>query len=274
MKIIMINRCSLSLCFPLLVLLCWLMLTVTHTWLPLHANHINLEQILQPPSLQAWLGYDELGRNVLHRLLDGASVSFWVALWVNTIAVVVGTVIGTLSAWYGGWTDKIIIHIMDIFLAFPGILLAIALAGVLGPGINNLVIALSVVGWVGFARLARAQTLSLKQREHILAARALGATTPRILTVHLMPLLMAPLIVEVTFGIAAVVIAEAGLSFLGLGIQPPDASWGNMLRDGSRYMLMAPHLVFAPGITLLLVVLSVNLLGDRLRDHLDVKKYN
>ena len=150
-------------------------------------------------------------------------------------------------------------------------LLAIALVGLLGPGIGNLVFALTLVGWVGYARLARAQVLSVKGREHVLAARALGARTPRIVLRHLLPLISAPLLVEATFGVAAVVVAESGLSFLGLGVQPPDASWGSMIRDGVRYLLVAPHLVLAPGVALFLVVLSVNLLGDGLRDRLDVK---
>jgi peptide/nickel transport system permease protein len=141
----------------------------------------------------------------------------------------------------------------------------------MGPGLDNLVIALSVVGWVGFARLARAQTLSLKQRDHVAAAVALGTGQAVILWRHLLPLIAAPLIVEATFGIAGMVIAEAGLSFLGLGIQPPAASWGSMIRDGTGYMLMAPHMVLAPGLAILLVVFSLNLLGDRLRDRLDIR---
>jgi len=141
----------------------------------------------------------------------------------------------------------------------------------MGPGIENVVIALTIVGWVGFARLTRAQVLSVKQRDHILAARALGSGSMTILVKHILPLVMAPVVVEASFGIASIVIAEAGLSFLGLGIQPPDASWGTMIRDGTRYLLVAPHMVLIPGVVLMLVVLSVNLLGDRLRDWLDVK---
>ena len=150
-------------------------------------------------------------------------------------------------------------------------LLAIALAAVLGPGVENIVFALSVVGWVGFARLSRAQVLSLKRRDHVLAARVLGASRWRIITRHLLLLSVAPFIVEATFGVAAVIVSEAGLSFLGLGVQPPDASWGSMIRDGARYMLVAPHMVLVPGLSLALVVLALNLLGDKLRDYLDVK---
>jgi peptide/nickel transport system permease protein len=151
------------------------------------------------------------------------------------------------------------------------VLLAIALAGLLGPGIENVVIALTAVGWVGYARLARAQTLSVKHREHIQAAQALGTESALIILRHLLPLITAPIIVEASFGIAGTVIAEAGLSFLGLGVQPPAASWGAMIRDGTRYMLVAPHMVIAPGLAVFLVVLSVNLLGDRVRDRLDVR---
>jgi peptide/nickel transport system permease protein len=187
------------------------------------------------------------------------------------VSASLGTVIGTFSGYLGGRWDLLVVRIIDIFLAFPGILLAIALAGILGPGIENVVIALSVVGWVGYARLARAQVLSLKHREHVQAAIALGAGARRIVFRHLLPLIMAPLIVEASFGIAGIVIAEAGLSFLGLGVQPPEASWGSMIRDGARYLLVAPHMVLVPGVALMLVVLSVNLLGDRLRDQLDVR---
>jgi peptide/nickel transport system permease protein len=167
--------------------------------------------------------------------------------------------------------DVLLVRIVDIFLAFPGILLAIALAGILGPGIDNVIIALAAVGWVGYARLARAQVLSLKQRDHVAAARALGSGRGRILVRHLLPLTLAPLIVEATFGIAGAVIAEASLSFLGLGVQPPEASWGSMIQNGVGYMLVAPHLVLAPGLSILLVVLSVNLIGDDLRDRMDVR---
>jgi peptide/nickel transport system permease protein len=176
-----------------------------------------------------------------------------------------------MSGYIGGWIDHIIVRIIDIFLAFPGILLAIALAGLLGPGIDNVIIALCVVGWVGFARLSRAQVLSIKHRDHVQAAVALGISPVLVMIRHLLPMIMAPLIIEATFGVASAVIAEAGLSFLGLGVQPPDASWGSMIRDGTRYLLVAPHMVLVPGIALMLVVLAANLLGDQLRDRLDVR---
>lgn len=256
---------------PVALMVTWAVLAVAGPLLPLEPDRVDLPHILASPGPDAWLGYDALGRPVWDRLVAGARVSFFVAVTVVALSFTVGVLVGTLSAWVGGFWDHVIVRVVDIFLAFPGILLAIALAGVLGPGIENVVIALAAVGWVGYARLARAQTLSLRDREHIQAALALGTRTPRIILWHLVPLLAAPLIVEATFGVAATVIAEAGLSFLGLGVQPPEASWGNIIRDGTRYMLVAPHLVLAPGVVLCAVVMSVNLLGDRLRDHLDVR---
>ena len=234
-------------------------------------DSIRLELILASPWEAGGLGYDDLGRPLLDRVIAGAGTSFWVALWVVSLSATAGTLIGSVSGYLGGRVDRVLVHVIDIFLAFPGILLAIALAGILGPGIGNLVIALSLVGWVGFARLARAQVLSLKQREHVAAAVALGSRRRWIILRHLIPLLSAPLIVEATFGVASIVIAEAGLSFLGLGVQPPAASWGSMIRDGTRYLLVAPHMVLVPGLAMLLVVLAVNLLGDRLRDRMDVR---
>ncbi len=253
------------------IMLLWALAAIFGPLLPLNPNQIDLPNILSAPSAQHVLGNDELGRPVLDRLIMGAQTSFLVALWVVVISASFGTMLGAFAAYSGGVTDQIVVRIIDIFLAFPGILLAIALAGVMGPGIDNVIIALSIVGWVGYARLARAQVLSLKHRDHIQAAIALGQGTVHIIRKHLLPLITAPLIIEATFGIAGVVIAEAGLSFLGLGVQPPAPSWGSMIRDGARYMLVAPHLVLAPGVCIMLVVLSINLLGDRLRDRLDVK---
>lgn len=256
---------------PVVIIFCWCALAVFGVLLPLQPDQILLDRILLPPGWDAWLGYDDLGRAIIDRLIMGARTSFLVAICVVTVSVVIGTLIGILAAWFGGWWDNITVLVIDIFIAFPGILLAIALAGLLGPGIMNTVFALAFVGWVGFARLARAQTLSIKHREHINAARALGTGTVSIIYRHLLPLIAAPLIVEATFVIAGTVIAEASLSFLGLGVQPPHASWGSMIRDGTRYMLVAPHMVMAPGLAIFLVVLSINLLGDRIRDKLDVQ---
>ncbi|MCU7892985.1 MAG: ABC transporter permease [Candidatus Thiodiazotropha sp. (ex Ustalcina ferruginea)] len=257
--------------FPIIVLMLWAVAAVTGTWFSESGNLIALDKILHPPGLSSLLGYDDLGRAILPRLLSGAQTSFLVSVGVVTLSAISGTLLGLLAGFQGGWFDLLLTRVIDIFLAFPGILLAIALAGVMGPGIDNLIIALSVVGWVGYARLTRGQVLSLRQRDHVTAAIALGSSHWFTLTLHLLPLLLAPLIVEVTFSMAGMVIAEAGLSFLGLGIQPPHASWGSMIRDGASYMLMAPHMVLAPGMAIMLVVLSLNLLGDRLRDYLDIR---
>lgn len=232
---------------------------------------MDLDAILAPPGEVSLLGNDDLGRPVLDRLLAGARTSLIVGLGVVAISALIGTVVGGIAGFAGGWLDTLIARIIDLFMAFPGILLAIALAGVMGPGIDNVVLALVAVGWVGYARLTRAQVLSLVGRDHVSAARALGSSGVSILFRHLLPLAVAPLLVEATFGVASTVVAEAGLSFLGLGVQPPEASWGNMVRDGVSYLLVAPHLVLAPGLAIFMVVLSVNLLGDALRDRLDVR---
>lgn len=253
----------------LAILLLWLLAALIAPAFDARAVLVDLPNILATPSAAGALGRDELGRDVLARLLAGAGVALWVSVLVVSLSAVVGTAIGLLAGYLGGWTDRIVSRAIDVFLAFPGILLAIALAAALGPGLGNLVLALSLMGWVGFARLARAQALSLRQREHVQAAIALGAGHGRILGRHLLPLTLAPLLVEASFGIANVVIAEAGLSFLGLGVQPPAASWGSMIRDGVRYMLVAPHLVLAPGLALCLVVFAANRVGDALRDRLD-----
>jgi len=253
------------------VLLLWAAAALAAPLLPLAPDRIRLPQILAPPGPGLPLGSDDLGRPVFDRLVAGARVSFVVGLGVVALSLTAGTLIGGVAGLAGGLADLALVRVMDVFLAFPGILLAIALAGILGPGIDNLIFALAAVGWVGYARLVRAQVLSLKERDHVTAARALGARPGRILRYHLLPLALAPVTVEATFGVAAAVIAEAGLSFLGLGVQPPQASWGSMIRDGVGYMLVAPHLVLAPGLAILLVVLCVNLVGDDLRDRLDVR---
>ncbi len=257
--------------FPITILVLWVLIIISGLIFPFNPNQIDLSQILSTPDWNNLLGTDDLGRSVLDRAITGGFTSFIVAAFVTIISVVVGTTVGCVSGYIGGWVDAVAVRIIDIFLAFPGILLAIALSGVMGPGIENVIIALSIVGWVGYARLSRAQVLSLKNREHVLAAHALGTSNLQIIKAHILPLIMAPLIVEGTFGIAGIVIAEAGLSYLGLGVQPPASSWGSMIRDGSQYLLVAPHMVIAPGVILMLVVMSVNLLGDQIRDYLDVK---
>lgn len=255
-------------------LILWGLLVLLMPLLPLRPDHIVLEAILQGPNSRFWLGTDELGRDILSRLLSGAGVSLLVAVTVVLCSGLIGIFVGLIAGYVGGWLDLVLLRVIDVFLAFPGLLLAIALAGLLEPGVGNVVIALCTVGWVGFARLARAQVLSLRESDHIQAAICQGLGNSTIFLRHLLPLMSGPLVVEATFGIAGAVLAEAGLSFLGLGIQAPEASWGSMIRDGSRYLLVAPHFVLAPGIALMLVVISVNVLGDVMRDRLDVRQNN
>lgn len=257
---------------PLAILLFWLGAVLTAWLIDLQPNLISLDRILAVPDGVSWLGSDDLGRDIFARLLSGAEVSFLVAVIVTGITLLVGVTLGLVAGFYGGWIDRVLMQVTDVFLAFPGILLAIAFAAVLGPGLNNLILALCLTSWVGYARLTRAQALSLRNRQHVLAAESLGASVPRLMLRHMLPLLAAPLVVEATYSIAGLVIAEASLSFLGLGIQAPEASWGSMLRDGVRYLLVAPHYVLAVGISLMSLVLAINLLGDRLRDHWDVKR--
>jgi len=255
-----------------LVLVFWLVAAVFSQFADLSPDIIHLKKILAGPDMHAWLGHDDLGRDILARLLAGARVSLAVAAGVTVVTFTFGTALGLVAGYFGGWPDRLLMHVTDVFLAFPGILLAIAFAAVLGPGVGNLMLALCLTSWVGYARLTRAQALSLRGRQHVLAAQALGASTSRILLRHMLPLLAAPLLVEATFSIASLIISEASLSFLGLGIQPPHASWGSMLRDGARYLLVAPHYVLAVGASLMSMVLAVNVLGDRLRDAWDVKR--
>lgn len=257
--------------FAITILLFWLLAVLAGIVFGLKPNQIDLNMILSTPSLQHWLGSDDLGRDILARVLAGVQVSLIVAVVVTVITMLIGVLVGLLAGFYGGKIDQLLMQITDVFLAFPGILLAIAFAAVLGPGLMNLMIALSMTGWVSYARLTRGQALGLRQRQHVLAAESLGASVPRLIGVHILPLLASILVVEATYSMASVMIAEASLSFLGLGIQAPNASWGAMLRDGVRYMLVAPHYVLMVGLSLMSLVLAINLGGDYLRDKLDVR---
>ena len=256
---------------PFFVIVFWFVCAILGFILTFQPDDIVLSKILLSPNWEQWCGYDHLGRSICERLVMGAKTSLSVAIIVVSISFIIGTFFGVIGAWLGGIYDKFLVVIIDIFIAFPGILLAIVLAGLLGPGLINTVIALSVVSWVGFSRLARIQTLSIKNRDHIVAAYALGTLDYVIALKHIFPLIKSPIIIEATFSIASVIIAEAGLSFLGLGIQPPAASWGSMIRDGTQYMLVAPHMVLGPGFAILSLALCINILGDYMRDNMDIK---
>ncbi len=236
------------------------------------AHAVDLDAVLAGISVAHPLGCDALGRDVLARLAEGLQLSLGIGVLVIGIGAVLGISIGLAAGWFGGYVDSLLMRLADIVLSFPGILLAIALAAMLGPGVDKLVMALVAVGWVGFARLSRAQVLSLKSTPFVDAAVANGSGLIYIGTRHLLPNIAAPLLVEASFGLAAVIIGEAGLSFLGVGVQPPDASLGTMIREGTRLMLVSPMLVVWPGVVLFLLVMAVNLLGDALRDRLDVRR--
>jgi len=235
------------------------------------ATHTDLARRLASPSPTHWLGQDGLGRDVLARVVLGARVSFGVAAAVVTLSLVVGVAVGSIAALAGGWTDLVIARAIDVVLAFPGLLLAIALAAVWGPGIGNLVLALSALGWTGYARLARSEVLRLRRAAFVEAAEALGASPVALALRHVLPLAAPALLVQCTFGVSGAIVAEASLSFLGLGVPPPTPSWGSMLDEGRQFLLVAPHLVLAPGMALAATVLALQLFGDGLRDWLDVR---
>ncbi len=237
-----------------------------------NANFIQIENILSSPTFNYILGTDELGRDILPRLAKGILVSVYVGISVLVLSSIIGITVGMISGWYGGIIDTILMRITDIFLSFPGILIAICFAALAGPSVNNVILALGLMGWVSFARLTRIQVLAIKKEEFIQAAILSGVKKSQIWIKYVFPNITAPLIVEAVFVVAGSIIAEAGLSFLGIGIQAPDPSLGSMLREGTRYMLVAPHLVFVPGITLMLLILMLSLVGDILRDKLDVRR--
>jgi len=225
-------------------------------------SSIDLAKILAGPSRAHPFGCDALGRDVLARVLWGARLSLSISTIVVAISLVVGSVIGATAALSGGRIDNLVMRGVDIFLAFPGILLAIALAAILGPGLIDLVIALTAMGWTGYARIVRGEVLSLREREYVLAAETLGAKKSRLLMRHLLPGVVGPLAVQATFGVGGIIGAEAALSFLGLGAIPPTPSWGNMLDAGRAFLLVAPHLTTAPGLAIGFSILGFNLLGD------------
>src|SRR4030081_70287 len=231
---------------------------------------INLPKRLEPPSAAHWFGSDELGRDILSRIIYGARISMLVGSCVVLTSLALGLVIGSIAGYYGGRIDRFVnIVLMNAFLSFPGILLAIAFVAFRGPGILNLVLALSLGGWVGYARLVRGQVLAAREKEFVEAARALGASDLRVIVHHILPNIIQPVIVQSAIGMAGAILAEATMSFLGLGVPPPTASWGTMLNDGRAHLFDAPHLVIFPAVTVMLAVLSFNFIGDALRDLLD-----
>ena len=229
----------------------------------------NLRMRLKPPSAQHWLGTDEFGRDIFARLVHGARVSLKVGLIAVGIAIVIGGFLGAIAGYYGGKLDNIIMRVMDIFLAVPSILLAIAIVSALGPNLLNLMIAVSISSVPRYARIVRASVLSIRDQEFIEAARAIGASDARIIFRHIIPNSLAPVIVQGTLGVANAILSTAGLSFIGLGIQPPAPEWGSMLSGGRQYLRYAWWVTTFPGVSIMITILSLNLLGDGLRDALD-----
>lgn len=238
---------------------------------PHDPNFQDTARRLEAPSDEHLLGLDDLGRDVLSRIVYGARVSLRVGFSVVIIASLIGITLGAIAGYFGGVADLLIMRLCDILLAFPGILLAIALVAVLGPSLNNVVLALATIGWVGYARLVRGQVLKVREMEYVTAAKALGAKSPRVIVLHVLPNVINPVIVMATLGLAGAILAEASLSFLGLGVQPPTPSWGAMLTAGRRYLGLANHLAIFPGAAIMLAVMGLNFLGDGLIDALDPK---
>jgi ABC-type dipeptide/oligopeptide/nickel transport system permease subunit len=231
-----------------------------------------LDAGLSKASAAHWLGQDRLGRDVLSRLLFGARVSLAVGLGTVALSIVPGLFVGSLSGFVGGRVDALFMRLCDLLLAFPGLLLAIAVTAVLGPSLAHVIYALAAVGWVGYARLIRGQILKVREMEYVQAARSVGVPPLRTLALHVLPNALSPLIVEATFGIGRAVVAEAGLSFLGLGVTPPTPSWGSMIAEGRHFLFIAPHLTLAPGLAIMLTVMAFNFVGDGLRDALDTRR--
>lgn len=244
---------------------------------PADPNATNLRERMAPPSLSledgaaGVLGRDQLGRDLLSRLIVGSRVTLLVGLSAVVLGGVVGLALGIVAGYFGGWTDRIVMRLVDMQLAIPLMVLALAVVAVLGPSLVNLVIVLALTSWLRYARIVRGEVLSLREREFVLSARAAGAGRLRILLRHILPNVTTPAIVVGTLELARIILFESALSFLGLGVQPPDASWGRMLADGRAYMGSAWWLTTMPGLAIMLTVLAINMFGDALRDHFDPK---
>jgi peptide/nickel transport system permease protein len=254
-----------------LLLTVFLLCAIFAPWLAPHdPAQLNLGGRLTSPGHGHWFGTDELGRDILSRTLYGSRVSLIVAVSVVALSLGIGVLAGIVAGFYGGWLDVVLnVYLSNAFLALPGILLAIAFVAFVGPGLLNLILALTLSGWVGYARLVRAQVMAVKELEFVEAARALGASNRRVIYRHILPSIVQPIIVQAAIGMAGAVLAEATLSFLGLGVPPPTASWGAMLNDARSHLFDSPHLVIFPAAAVMLAVLSFNFIGDALRDLLD-----
>ena len=256
----------------MVILTAFLLSAIFAPWLaPYDPVKQELVKRRQPPSREHLLGLDEVGRDILSRIIFGARTSLRVGVGSVSFAIVIGALTGAVSGYLGGWVDNLVMRLMDILLAFPSMLLAIAIVSILGPGLMNMLYAIAIVSIPQYARIVRASVLSVKEQDYILAARAIGCPPSHILLRNVLPNCLTPLIVQATLGIATAILDAAGLSFLGLGAQPPTPEWGAMLGRGRGSVFTAPHIVFFPGLAIMLTVLGFNLLGDGLRDALDVR---
>ncbi len=241
---------------------------------PYDPNALHLDAILLAPCEAYPLGTDQLGRDVFSRLLYGGRISLWVGFVAVSISVSIGLILGLISGYFGGLVDEGIMRGVDIMLCFPSFFLILAVIAFLEPSLSNIMIVIGLTSWMGVARLVRAETLSLRQRDFVAAALLNGASSARILHVHILPNALSPVLVSATLGIAGAILVESSLSFLGLGVQPPTASWGNMLLEGKNVLEIAPWLSLYPGLAILITVLGYNLLGESLRDMLDPRLRN
>ena len=236
---------------------------------PYPMNEQNLSRRLLPPGGEHWFGTDELGRDIFSRVVYGSRITLQITCLVAVIAAPIGLLVGTVSGYFGGWTDTIMMRITDLFLSFPGLILALAFVAALGPGIRNAVIAIALTVWPPIARLARAETLTVRSSDYIAAIRAQGAPAWRIVVKHIVPMCLSSVIIRITLNMAGIILTAAALGFLGLGAQPPMPEWGAMLSTGRQYLLGSWFLAAAPGLAILVVSLGFNLFGDGLRDVLD-----
>ena len=260
---------SLALLGGSIVILLLLLALLAPLLAPFDYDSQNLPQRLMPPDRNHWFGTDELGRDIFSRVLYGSRISMLVGVSVVGFASGIGLFVGILAGFYGGWIDDVLMRVADVLMAFPGILLAIALVAFWGPGLEKLILALVIVGWVGYARLVRGQILKVKELDFVKVARSLGGTDLHIILRHLIPNIIQPVLVQASIGIAGAILAEASLSFLGLGVPPPLPSWGAMLNDARSHLFDAPHLVLFPALSTMTAVLAFNLLGDGLRELLN-----
>lgn len=253
------------------ILICMMIsLALLAPWISIEdPTSISLPHRLDPPSLSHPFGFDQNGGDLFSKVIYGARVSLLVSLSVVGVGLIVGLLLGSIAGYLGGWMDLIIMRVIDMFYAFPGFLLALSLVAVMGPSLRNLIFAMCITSWTGFARLVRGEILHLKTREYVIGARALGCPPLRELVFHIWPNLAAPLLVQATFAMAGTIISESGLSFLGLGAPPTTPTWGALLNAGRQTLIEGPHLSFFPGCAILILVLGFNFLGDGLRDILD-----